>query len=304
MSKSQFKECVHSLIVKLVEAKITFLLDLILSKNRDSLPCKCTSHLELASCAVFMACNQKDTEVIKYLFQKYHKPNTLMNNVGYIDVNFKHPIHRRTLLYNAIYNNNYDASDLLLQKGADIHEMYSNNESIVYWCLCHSDIKMLKLLISYGANCNPTCPDVGYYPLYYAVMKEKIEIIKLLLDNGANTRYQAKYDIFMITLKYSDLDAFKILLQYTLPYSYDFALELVSRARENHFSESLISDVVKIVHGFIYSPINYSINLQNVLASREFDENSLFHPNYLIKDLFVIILQNAMIEHLSLYYEF
>jgi len=77
-----------------------------------------------------------------------------------------------------------DCMDLLIKNGADVNVVNRTGETPLMWC--NHDIAKTKLLLQHGANLNAVAKS-GNTPLLIAcVGYGQYEIIKLLLDNGAN----------------------------------------------------------------------------------------------------------------------
>ena len=60
--------------------------------------------------------------------------------------------------------------------------------SSLHYAVCEGDIEKVKKLIEYGTNVNKLVRDMS--PLMLAARFNKIEIIKVLLANGANPRIE------------------------------------------------------------------------------------------------------------------
>lgn len=147
------------------------------------------------------------------------------------DVNI-HEGNNKTPLYKAWYQGNYDLFKLLIEKGADVNVKDSKGKTIIFHTIWSSNSKFTELLIENGADINQHAnngdtplidmckqeyenpsyiasilkfnPDInavnndGESALFYAF--EKPEIVKFLLENGANKKLKNKngktaYDI-------------------------------------------------------------------------------------------------------------
>jgi len=85
----------------------------------------------------------------------------------------------------------YKYIKLLLKKGADPNKKNSEGDTpisaVITWTSPDSppsDPKLIKLLIKYGAD--PNILICGKSPLYLAIQKRNIQMIKYLLEGGAN----------------------------------------------------------------------------------------------------------------------
>ncbi|KAF4710733.1 hypothetical protein FOZ63_031875, partial [Perkinsus olseni] len=79
----------------------------------------------------------------------------------------------QTALDIALANNKFDIVNLL--KALNIHELAKNGE-----------LEAIQNAASQGCNLDRTHPKTGFAPLYYAAERGNIEIMKLLLENGAD----------------------------------------------------------------------------------------------------------------------
>ena len=168
-------------------------------------------------CALTIACEQGDLEIVKALLPK--GPNSvnlimsaekwpvtnLCNQYGSIDY-VKSPVsiaarkgHLELLswllnkgaevpansLLLAIYerNNsiaNYDIIELLLKHGATVNETEMKMSALMM-ASCYGDIKIVKLLLSKGANANHKNEE-NYFALWIAAMEGHTEVVEILLE--------------------------------------------------------------------------------------------------------------------------
>ncbi|NOR54737.1 MAG: hypothetical protein GQ531_00865 [Sulfurovum sp.] len=133
-------------------------------------------------------------ETIKYQknsdFDKYMKSVEnieLKNNQG------------KTLLYVAVEEYNYYAIKKLLQRGANMNAMreYWSFTPFTY-AAARNDIKAVKMFVSRGANVNYQY-EKSLTILSIAVKQCNVEMIKLLLDSGANPKLADKHNDNAIT---------------------------------------------------------------------------------------------------------
>lgn len=297
------KKCIHKLINNLLKRKTLNLLDLILTQKRDFLSCSCTTHLELISYAVYRTCSTNDIETFKYLLQKYPtKPLLFLDSSSdpYINLNFTTD-EGENLLTTALLGNNYDMVNILLQKG--VSTTYEDpNSCYTLYAVSKNNIEMLKLLISHNATCNPKC-DIEYTPLYRSILNGKgvnFEITKLLLENGASTIPNNSYKLFDLLVVGHKVNLFELVLKYTV-IDENLIKHINKYMHDNRISGCSADKINKIL---ILVTSNYHKNLQLVSNARFFDENSLVYNDYLIEDLFKVILQNALLEHCYQKYDF
>jgi ankyrin repeat protein len=96
-----------------------------------------------------------------------------------------------TPFHYAIQYSNIEMVELLLKYDADdtIYDKYGY-ASIHYVVLYSNDINILKLLLDRGADCNSICSYNGNTPLHYAYYKNRNDMIHYLIEYGANTNIQ------------------------------------------------------------------------------------------------------------------
>jgi ankyrin repeat protein len=126
-------------------------------------------------------------------------------NVNHVDS------HKRSPLRTAMEANNKEIARLLLEAGADVHQRLSKEwvagglidtilmTTVSYYSV-HKDISAISLLLNFGANPNDGnemeydkycewrggCDWRGYSVLTYAAKRGWYEVVKLLLDRGAD----------------------------------------------------------------------------------------------------------------------
>ena len=83
-----------------------------------------------------------------------------------------------------IYTGNLEGLQVKLNYGADVDEEEFDKTPICF-AIELEHVKMVNLLIAYGANVNQKCSGTGKSPLSIAVEVGNLEIIKLLVENGA-----------------------------------------------------------------------------------------------------------------------
>lgn len=102
--------------------------------------------------------------------------------------------------------------DFLLKYGGNPNDYVTSDEYVTYehseqtplTAASRSSLQKVKLLLEAGANIEFATKD-GETPLYYATLGNRFDIIKYLLDNGAN--YRKVYTVIMNgdTLRFLDL---------------------------------------------------------------------------------------------------
>ncbi len=86
-----------------------------------------------------------------------------------------------------------DGIDYLISKGADIHQLDLNGESLIHKACYNNNVATLKHLMQLGVDVNISKGIIngnknsrGETALHYAVGRGNIDAVKLLLENGAN----------------------------------------------------------------------------------------------------------------------
>lgn len=75
---------------------------------------------------------------------------------------------------------------LLIESGADIHDFDDEGVSIFDMSVTYNNIDMVKFMIEKGIDVNFTSRRSRFTPLMAAVSYGRIEIVKILLEHGAN----------------------------------------------------------------------------------------------------------------------
>jgi ankyrin repeat protein len=87
------------------------------------------------------------------------------------------------LMYAALYGST-DVMELLLRKGAKINGRNKANETALMWCV--HDKNKVELLLKYGADINASARSGNTPLLIGCVGNNQYEIVKMLLNKGAN----------------------------------------------------------------------------------------------------------------------
>ena len=120
------------------------------------------------------------TDIITFLIQKGVEVNT-RNGAGII------------ALGNAVWNNEVEATRLLLSSGADPNARADNGDTLLILVSSTGHREICNLLIEHGADVNLPRPD-GTPPVCLAAWMGKKHIVQLLVDNGA--MYDSSRDLF------------------------------------------------------------------------------------------------------------
>lgn len=130
-----------------------------------------------------------------------------------ITVNNVRAKHKLSLISLACHYNNYHAAELLIQYGANVNTRDENGPTALYLAIDQEEpnLKLIKLLcdqyieINFSMNKAPGCAFTT--PLQLAIVKENIELIKLLLLSDA---YAVKRNSLTTTDVFKDHDRLSI----------------------------------------------------------------------------------------------
>uniref|UniRef100_A0A8C4X9I0 Uncharacterized protein n=1 Tax=Erpetoichthys calabaricus TaxID=27687 RepID=A0A8C4X9I0_ERPCA len=106
------------------------------------------------------------------------------------EVNCK-DLNKWTPLHWAAFNNNQDLIDLLLNKCAALNERNSNGMSPLHLAVCAENENATEHLLGKGADVNARCEN-GQTALHLWA-RGHVELIKLLLDNGADPSLESQW---------------------------------------------------------------------------------------------------------------
>lgn len=108
----------------------------------------------------------------------------------------------------------YKTIEIYLKSGFDVDIIDRYGKPFLHRVLDHdrNDIKKIKLLIRYGVNVNARCRKTGDTALHKAVLFANDQVMKLLLENGANPLLinNQGFDVFDILHKKIELYESKI----------------------------------------------------------------------------------------------
>jgi len=119
-------------------------------------------------------------------------------------------------------NSNQEVIKILIEKGADIDRKI-NGKPIIIYSFKNQNPEITELLIESGVKINVIDENSSSTPLSYAITfsnenKNSLVIVKTLLENGANTKYQDPFlwRSILHEAAYHDcsLEIFKLLIQY------------------------------------------------------------------------------------------
>ena len=102
-------------------------------------------------------------------------------------------------LEKAVEDDDIDFMEMLIEKGFDLDvDIINIDETLLYFATEKNKLAIVKLLLEKGASVNkdlPKTPDryAGLTPLHTACLNGNLEIVKLLVENGANLNAQIDF---------------------------------------------------------------------------------------------------------------
>lgn len=78
---------------------------------------------------------------------------------------------------------NIDEAKVLLESGADVH---TTNDASLRYASRNGDIKLVEMLVKYGANINAECKITSYTASYNASFNGNIKVVDFLLNSKAD----------------------------------------------------------------------------------------------------------------------
>jgi ankyrin repeat protein len=141
----------------------------------------------------------------------------------------------------ALWNQQYNTFKYLLELGADvtIHDHYDGTSAIIEACKMENDnADYVKLLLQHGANINDI--EVGKRregnstrdsPLIAACRKGKTELVKLLVESGADLNYKNEYN--QSALSYASKMSHYNIIIYLLKKGVDYSLPITYNKEQN-----------------------------------------------------------------------
>lgn len=107
-----------------------------------------------------------------------------------------------TMLMYACAECSSEIVELLLKHGANVKAVVNEVISSLRIACTYRDIKIVKLLLQYGANANekfpsnlPEYPDCYKTPLDDAIQQNKLDIVEILLEHGAEVHTKDHYSL-------------------------------------------------------------------------------------------------------------
>uniref|UniRef100_A0A6G6AB86 Ankyrin repeat-containing protein n=1 Tax=Borely moumouvirus TaxID=2712067 RepID=A0A6G6AB86_9VIRU len=125
-----------------------------------------------------------------------------------------------------IFQKNYEYIKSVLDKGYDPNNKLYGDPPIMFAMNNKENIKIINLLLEYGADINQY-DDKGWTPLMLSIFNMKIDVIKFLLEKGANTNKSDNHlsclflTFYNITFHNWNLDILELLLNHGMNPNYD-----------------------------------------------------------------------------------
>ena len=107
------------------------------------------------------------------------------------DVNFIN-IDGNTPLVFAITHGHIEMIELLISKGADVHQKINSNYNMLFFASCFGHDKVVKLLISKGVNIHEKTKD-GASLLMPASLRGHVKVVELLISKGVSVHDKDNY---------------------------------------------------------------------------------------------------------------
>lgn len=96
-------------------------------------------------------------------------------------------------VFDAIQNGSYNLVENFLNSGVPVNTKNAKGQSLLYFACMRGNVEIVKLLLQKGANPNSKSND-GDFPLIEAVyFEDKPEILEILLSEGADPNMQDTY---------------------------------------------------------------------------------------------------------------
>ena len=105
------------------------------------------------------------------------------------DVNAKSETGESVLAFALRYRCDEDVIDLLIQSGADLRDVDNEGVSIFDMAITYDNLELIKKLVEEGIyDVNETRRGSGLTPLMCATCYGRVEVVKYLLEKGADVR--------------------------------------------------------------------------------------------------------------------
>lgn len=142
---------------------------------------------------------------------------------------------KESLLLKCLHRRNHSILELLLQRGANVNHTDNNGKSILELAIEYSFPEFVKTLINHGASLDVRTKisidkyNTDYSLLHKAVNVGNIEIIELLLKNGANPNQKSKTGIHPLSCRCQN-DCYYYLMHFDSNYAFRKTLSVLDVA--------------------------------------------------------------------------
>lgn len=112
-------------------------------------------------------------------------------------------------LFQAIYDNDLAAVTLCIENGAKLEHLELGSTPLMV-AVNQGSYQLVKLLLDKGANVNTVCLDNGHTALLNAAIKGNVSVIELLIDRGANLErkdFANSFTALQFSADYGHIDA-------------------------------------------------------------------------------------------------
>ena len=126
----------------------------------------------------------------------------------------------RSPLACAVATRAFDAAEELLKSGASLNWRNSHGYGLLHLAVMDGDIHTVRWLLDKGVNANDVEPATGATPLMLACSRSKLEVVKALLEGGADVELTDRCGLDAIAFAQSRNDkAITALVATALPIS-------------------------------------------------------------------------------------
>lgn len=203
-------------------------------------------------------------------------------------INYQEPKFGSTLLMITIKNQEYTSFEILLKNKAEIniHDNYEGSTALIEACSSkHYDLKFAVTLLQYGANVNDVQTDIEKQgktrtPLMVASKTGKLDLVKLLVNKGADLNYQNEFK--QSALSEAIMRERYNIAFYLLENGADYKKPIFFREEQNR--EMYLVDVLREdFFGLGTDEYKYKMQIVEFLRSKGIDYRATPIPDYIKK---------------------
>ena len=158
---------------------------------------------ELGNTALWYAYESGDEEMVKLLIEYGANLNAVFNG-------------RHTPLQAALIGKKFEMACVFLQNKASVDQKDKWGHTALWYAYSKRDVEMLQLLIEYGASLHAVFSERGLPPLQAAVIDKKLEMARVFLQNKASINEKNKSGNTALWYAYynDDAEMVKLLIEY------------------------------------------------------------------------------------------